>query len=73
MSLYLLHYDGTPRHVEASSMSHAIRLWKAAMKEEWGSDYTDDDEPESCAILGDEPVIREQPTQIEKQYGKLGS
>lgn len=58
MKLYEVVYDGQKRHVEAPSFPLAIEAWKAWARAEWKEDWDGTEEPESVALIGDEPVIR---------------
>lgn len=44
--------------IEADSFEKCIELWREFVKEEWGSDYEDTDQPASVHLIHDDPVIR---------------
>ncbi len=58
MNLYLIHYDSVAFYVEASDFSTAIEVWDDHVKVLWGDDYEGDEQPESAALVHNEPVIR---------------
>lgn len=58
MSLYRLIYDNDDNFVEAETFSEAIELWRAVKRVEWGEDFQLGDEPYSCQLIYDKPVIR---------------
>ncbi len=58
MNVYLLMCDGTEDYVEARTYGEAISVWTAAKRREWGDDWTPEDEPESCSLVSDRPVLR---------------
>lgn len=58
MNLYLIHYDSQPFYVEAPDFAAAIEFWHAHVKELWGDDYEGDEQPESVALVHEEPVVR---------------
>lgn len=58
MNIYLVQYDSVQYYVEAGSMSAAIELWKphiAAILEDDVNEFT---EPDSVALVHDDPCIR---------------
>jgi hypothetical protein len=59
VSLYLINHNETEYYVEAATMPDAIRAWHDADKAEWGNEATADD-PQSCQLIYDGPVIRDQ-------------
>lgn len=59
MKLYLLSFDGLSDYVEAESFAEAISLWREVKAAEWGEGQADDEEPDSCTLVHDQPVIRE--------------
>jgi len=61
MKLYLLTFDGQEYYVEATSMHMAQAVWLDAMRAEWESDWTGDEEPDQVALVHDEPVLRAAP------------
>lgn len=58
MKLYQIAFDSINYFVEASSFGEAIAAWKAHVKQDWGDSYTGIEEPDSVALIYDEPVIR---------------
>lgn len=58
LNLYCISYDSMEYYVEAESMPAAITAWKDHVALAWGDDYDGTEEPESCAFIHDEPVIR---------------
>lgn len=58
MKLYHVQFDGQSYYVEAASFGDAVKAWKLHVKVVWGDDFDDADEPESVALVHDEPVIR---------------
>lgn len=58
MNLYLVIYDGQHFYVEAKNFAQAIELWTEHVKEVWGDDFDGTEQPESCAHIHDEAVIR---------------
>lgn len=56
MRLYHVQYDGVCYYVEAESFARAIELWKADREADWGEPC--EDEPESVALINNDPVIR---------------
>lgn len=56
--LYRVTFDGQDRYVEAPDFPRAIEAWKAWGKAEWKEDYDGTEEPESVALVSDDPVIR---------------
>lgn len=56
--VYRLQFDGRLWFAEAESFGDAVALWKTAVKEEWGEDYEETDEPDECTLLGEGPVLR---------------
>lgn len=61
MNLYCIRYDGVPYFIEAPSFATAIDAWREHMKELWGEDYEEADDPHSVEFLNDDPVIRYAP------------
>lgn len=59
MNLYHIEFDGQNYWVEAPTYGEAIRLWKEHVAKLWGGDYQENDEPDSCHKVHDEPVIRD--------------
>lgn len=59
MKLFHVQFDGQSYWVEAPNFPVAIELWKRHVAVAWGTDYDGDEEPESVALVHDEPVIRE--------------
>lgn len=72
LKLYLLSYDHIPMYVEAGSMAEAVELWKQVKRVEWGEDMQEGDEPESCALMHDEPVVRAGWLEREEEREVLG-
>lgn len=60
MSVYHIQGEGDSRIVEAETYGTAVALWLAAMKREFGDEEYEGAEPESVALLSDDPVIREE-------------
>jgi hypothetical protein len=60
MSLYHLQYDGESYFIEAGSMTEAIGVWDEHVQKKWGPDYDGLEEPESCALIHDGDVIRQE-------------
>jgi len=58
MKLYCIQFDNQPRYVEAESFAKAVEAWRRWAAKEWGEDYDGTEEPESVALISDEPVIR---------------
>jgi hypothetical protein len=58
LNLFHIQYDSVSYYVEAATMQHAITLWKNHVRQAWGDEYDGTEEPESCAHVHDEPVIR---------------
>lgn len=58
MHLYHIQYDSVSYYVEAESMQRAIDAWFSHVQQEWGADFGGDEQPDSCALVHDEPVIR---------------
>jgi hypothetical protein len=58
MNLYQVLYDGQHYYVEAESFTAAIGLWKIHVSMLWGEDYDGSEQPESVALIHDDPVIR---------------
>ena len=58
MNLYHVQWDGGSRYVEAATFGDAVKLWREAMRDEWGDDLRPDDEPDSVALVDDQPVLR---------------
>lgn len=58
MRVYRLTFDGRMWFVEACSFGEAVALWRLEVKEEWGADYEETDEPDECTLLGEGPVLR---------------
>ncbi len=57
-NLYLVLFDGTHYYVEAKDFPTAIEAWKKHVMIEWGESYDGTEQPESVALVHDEPVIR---------------
>lgn len=55
--LYHIMYDSVAYFVIAESLAGAIELWKEHVRAEWKEDYDGTEEPESCALIHDGPVI----------------
>jgi hypothetical protein len=55
--LYHIMYDGVAYFVVAETLAVAIELWKNYMAAELKEDYGGTEEPESCALIHDGPVI----------------
>jgi hypothetical protein len=58
MSAYTVQFDGQIRVVDAPGFTEAIAAWGDAMQIEWGDDYDGTEQPESVALIDDQPVIR---------------
>lgn len=58
MKLYHVQFDSQSYWIEAKSFADAVAKWKAHVKALWGEEYSATDEPESVALVHDEPVIR---------------
>jgi len=58
MNLYHIQYDNQSYWVEAAKLAEAVEVWKLHVKRLWGDEYDDTEEPESIALVNDEPVIR---------------
>lgn len=58
VKLYHIQYDGQCYWVEASCFAIAILRWKDHVRGLWGEEYDGTEEPDSCALIHDEPVIR---------------
>jgi len=56
--LYHVQFDNESYYVEAPSFALAIEAWKRHVAALWGADYDGTEEPESVALVHDEPVIR---------------
>ncbi len=61
MKLYHVQYDSVSYWVEAASFAAAVEQWKRYVAQEWGTDYDGTEEPESVALIHDEPVIHPPP------------
>lgn len=59
MNLYHVQFDSQTYYVEAGSFADAIILWGRHVSVLWGDDYDGTEEPESVALVHDEPVIRD--------------
>lgn len=57
MSLYHIQYDGEPYYVEAPGFGEAVEVFKAHLKE-IDNEIDGRNEPDSVALLSEEPVIR---------------
>lgn len=55
--LYLIQYDSVNYYAEAADLAKAVEAWKAHVKIAWGDDYDGTEEPESIALVHEEPVI----------------
>lgn len=64
MKLYHIQFDDQPYFVEAESLGQAVAAWRAHVAVLWGSDYDGDEEPESIALVHDEPVVRARDGQV---------
>jgi hypothetical protein len=56
MKLFHIQFDGQSWYVEAETMRDAITVWAT-----WGAhnaEYDGTEEPDSCALVHDEPVLR---------------
>ena len=58
MKLYMIQFDGQRDYVEAESYGAALKAWHAHMMIEQAPDWDGTEEPESVALVHDEPVIR---------------
>lgn len=58
MLLYLVQFDAQDYYVEAPDFPAAIELWKVHVAKLWGDDYDGTEQPESVALVHDEPVVR---------------
>jgi len=58
VKLYHIQFDGESYWVEAPTFRGAIEAWKVEVRERWGDDFQDTDEPDSVHLVHDEPVIR---------------
>ena len=58
MKLYRIEFDGESYWVEAECFAYAIDKWKIHVKILWGDDYDGTEEPESCTLIHNDPVIR---------------
>lgn len=59
MKLYRVTFDGSDDYVEAESFGDAIKIWRAHLfSSNLPGDFEDDVEPESVALVSDEPVLR---------------
>ena len=57
MPLYCVSFDDQNDYVEAANFTEAIAKWDKHIRED--PDMADfDDEPDSCALISEEPVIR---------------
>lgn len=59
MKLFLIQFDDQSDYVEALSMREAIRIWHIHHRKtdpEW--DVPEAPEPDSCALVHDEAVVR---------------
>jgi hypothetical protein len=59
MSLYAVSFDGETEYVEAVSFGDAVAAWLKKKRTDWGEDDVDE-QPESCTLLSDRPVIRQE-------------
>lgn len=57
--LFCVRYDGEDYYVEAHCFPVAIERWRQHVAKLWGGEYDGNEEPESVALIHDEPVIRE--------------
>jgi hypothetical protein len=71
-NLYLIQFDHQDYYVEAPSMGCAIEAWKAHVQVEWGSDWDGTEEPDSCALVHDEAVIRAEAMGFFRKLAELG-
>lgn len=65
MNLYQVQFDSETWFVEAESFAAAIELWKERAAIEWGDNYSQEDEPESVALVHDDGCVR-QVTDVER-------
>lgn len=56
--VYLIRYDGQVYIVEATSMGRAVEIWTAHVARLWGQEFDGTEQPASCELIHDEPVIR---------------
>lgn len=60
MSLYkAMTEDYDSIHIEAENFSHALVVWHAWARAEWGEDYDEKDQPASIALVDDGMVWRD--------------
>lgn len=58
LKLYQVQFDGQQYFIEAASFASVVETWKRHVADLWGEDYEGDEEPESVALIHDEPVVR---------------
>lgn len=58
MKLYMVQFDGQQYYIEAESFRKAIEAWRRHVAVLWEEDYEGTEEPESVALVHDDPVIR---------------
>ncbi len=69
MNLYLIQFDAQDYYVEASDFTRAIESWKIHVSRMWGADYDGTEQPESVALIHDDPFIR--PDELEKREAQI--
>ena len=71
MSLYRVTSEGREDWIEAPGYREALEVWHMIVKEEWGSDYKEDDQPDSVEqMMHDEKVYRwVPPTEVAPEKG----
>ena len=58
MSLYHVQFDHESYYVEAPTFGGAVAAWRTHVAKLWGCTYEGTEEPESVALLHEDPVIR---------------
>ena len=54
MSLFLMQFDGGEDYVEAPCMKEAVAAWREYRRREWD----DDEDPDGCALISRDDVVR---------------
>ena len=59
-NVYIVRWEGLSEEkvVEATCFGEAVRLWRESMREAWGDDWEEDDEPCAVEFIADGPVVR---------------
>jgi hypothetical protein len=70
--LYRVTFDHQSWHAETPTLGDAVLIWREAMKGEWGSDWSGDEEPDEVVLVDeDRGAIRAKKPTVPAEPGSL--